>query len=80
MNGHHPEEAERCFSRALEIATRQEAKSLELRATLSLSQVLAAGGRTADAKRMLTDIYSSFSEGFESPDLRNARTALESLK
>jgi serine/threonine protein kinase/tetratricopeptide (TPR) repeat protein len=78
MSGNNLEPAERCFRKALESARRQNAKSLELRAALSLSRAVAAQGRTVKARQVLAEIYSWFSEGFETLDLRSARTALES--
>jgi tetratricopeptide (TPR) repeat protein len=71
-------EAETCYRTALEAARRQRAKSLELRAVLGLSHVLNLHGQKEEATRLLADIYSSFTEGFESSDLRQARAALKS--
>ena len=69
-------EAEACFHRALEVARRQEAKSLELRAATSLARVWLQQGRTADARAMLAPIVGWFTEGFDQPDLRDARVLI----
>jgi predicted ATPase len=71
--------AETCFRRAIEIARRQSAKSLELRATTSLARLLDKQGRRAEARRMLGAIYSWFSEGFDTADLRDAKALLDAL-
>jgi tetratricopeptide (TPR) repeat protein len=71
-------EAEMCYRTALEVARRQRAKSLELRAMLGLSHILGRQGHKTDARQMLANLYSSFSEGFETSDLMHARAALES--
>jgi predicted ATPase len=58
-------EAETCFRHAIGIARRQSAKSLELRATTSLSRLLRKQGKKDEARRMLAEIYGWFTEGFE---------------
>ena len=73
------EEAEACFRQAIEVARRQEAKSWELRAALSLSRLLQQGGRSAEARQLLPEIYGWFTEGFDTPDLQEARALLEEL-
>ena len=70
-------EAEACFQQALEVARRQEAKSLELRAAVSLSRLWQQQGKSEEARQLLTDVYDWFTEGFETVDLREARTLLE---
>ncbi len=72
-------EAEAALRRALEIARGQQAKSLELRAARPLARLWAGSGRTAEAKDLLASIYSSFTEGLETPDLEAARALLSSL-
>jgi len=72
-------EAEECFLQALEIARRQQAKALELRTAMSLSRLWHQQGKTHDARRMLAEIYSWFTEGFDTPDLQEARALLEEL-
>jgi len=69
-------EAEACFHRAIEIARRQQAKSLELRAVMSLSRLWQQQGKTKQAHKMLAEIYSWFTEGFDTADLREAKTLL----
>jgi predicted ATPase len=72
-------EAQSCFERAIEIARKQSAKSLELRATMSLARLLAKQGRGDEARAMLAEIYGWFTEGFDTADLRDARTLLDEL-
>src|SRR5207249_306241 len=72
-------EAEACFRQALEIARRQSAKSLELRAALSLSRLWQRQGKREEARQMLAAIYGWFTEGFETTDLREAKALLEEL-
>lgn len=71
--------ARECFRRAIEIARRQEARSWELRAALSLARLLAAEGERDEARQTLTDVYTSFTEGFDTADLREASAFLEEL-
>lgn len=73
------EEAEECFQRAIAIARQQEAKSLELRAVLSLSRLWQQQGKPKDARHLLADIYDWFTEGFDTPDLKEAKALLEEL-
>jgi len=72
-------EAEAALRRALEIARGQQAKSLELRAARTLAGLWKGSGRTAEARDLLAAAYSSFAEGFETPDLKVARAVLSSL-
>jgi class 3 adenylate cyclase/predicted ATPase len=74
-----PAEAEACFQRALEIADRQHAKSLELRAVLSLARLWKHQGKTGDARKLLSDTLAWFTEGFETVDLRDAKAFLNEL-
>jgi DNA-binding winged helix-turn-helix (wHTH) protein/predicted ATPase len=71
--------AEECFVTAIEIARRQGAKSWELRAVTSLSRLLHAQGRSAEARDELGRAYGWFSEGFATPDLQAARQLLAEL-
>ena len=64
--------AEECFLRALETARRQGARSLELRAAVSLSRLRRDDGRETEARDLLAPIYTWFSEGLDTPDLREA--------
>jgi len=68
-----------CFERAVEIARRQSAKSLELRAKMSLARLLAKQGRREEARTMLAVIYNWFTEGFETADLKDAKALLDEL-
>ena len=72
-------EAEAALTRALEIARGQQARSLELRASRALAGLWAGSGRTAEARALLAPVYSSFTEGLETPDLRAARALLSRL-
>ena len=72
--------AEACFQKALDIARRQEAKSLELRATVSLGRLWAQQGKHHEARQLLADIYGWFTEGFDMVDFQEAKALLEELK
>ena len=74
-----PEEAERCFRRALEVSRKQTSKSLELRAGLSLSRLLQAQGRSDEARALLAPVYDWFTEGFDTVDLKDAKALLDEL-
>jgi predicted ATPase len=71
--------AEECYRQALTVARAQGAKSLVLRATMSLSRLWQQQGRPEDARNALDGIYSSFTEGFETPDLLEAKSLLQQL-
>lgn len=73
------EDAESCFEQAIDLARRQEAKSLELRATTSLARLWRDLGRREGAYRVLADMYGWFAEGFDTADLRAAKTLLNEL-
>ncbi len=75
----HAAEAEACFQQALDIARRQQAKSLELRAGMSLSRLWQQQGKRAEAYEVLTPIYGWFTEGFDTADLQEAKALLEAL-
>src|SRR5262249_38357984 len=72
-------EAEACFRRALTVARLQHARSLELRAAMSLTHLYQKQGREAEARPMLAECYNWFTEGFDTPDLQEARALLEQL-
>jgi ATP/maltotriose-dependent transcriptional regulator MalT len=74
------EEAEGYFWKAIKIAGRQSAKSLELRAVMSLARLWQRQGKTKEARLMLTEIYGWFTEGFDTPDLKDAKALLEELE
>jgi len=72
-------EVEELYQQSIAIAQRQRAKSLELRATISLARIWHRQGRSTEAFRLLTDIYRWFREGFNTPDLQEARALLNAL-
>jgi tetratricopeptide (TPR) repeat protein len=72
-------EAETWFRQALDIARRQQAKSLELRAAMSLSRLWQQQGKCTDAYQMLAPIYGWFTEGFDTADLQDAKALLDAL-
>jgi predicted ATPase len=69
-------EAEAHFQQALTTAQQQDARSLELRAAMSLSRLWQQQGKRDDARRVLTDVYSWFTEGFDTADLQAAKALL----
>jgi predicted ATPase len=73
-------EAEACFHKAIEIAHRKQAKSLELRAVMSLSRLWQRQGKREEARKMLAEVYGWFTEGFDTADLKEAKALLEELK
>ncbi len=72
-------EGEECFLKAIDIAQRQQAKSWELRAVMSLSRLWQQQGKKNEARQMLAEIYGWFTEGFDTADLKEARTLLGEL-
>jgi class 3 adenylate cyclase/predicted ATPase len=72
-------EAQTAFEQAIDIALKQGAKSLELRATTSLARLLASQGRRDEARTMLAEIYNWFTEGFDTVDLKDAKALLDEL-
>jgi tetratricopeptide (TPR) repeat protein len=73
-------QAERCFRRAMQSAQSRGERSLELRATVSLARLLAGQRRRAEASSVLGELYAAFTEGFETADLRAARSLLDQLQ
>ena len=71
--------AEACFREALDVARAQGALSLELRAATSLAQLYKDRGRAPEARPLLAAVYGRFSEGFDTRDLQDAQTLLDSL-
>ena len=69
-------EAEDCFRRAIEIARRQQAKSFELRAVMSLSRLHKSQGQREEARGMLERNYGWFTEGFTTADLQEAKSLI----
>jgi DNA-binding SARP family transcriptional activator len=71
--------AESSFQHAIKVARHQQARSWELRATTSLCRLWHRQGRVSEARRMLSEVYDWFTEGFDTPDLLEARALLEEL-
>ena len=69
-------QAEACFQQALAVARRQQARSWELRAAMSLSRLWQQQGKRDDARELLAPIYGWFTEGFDTADLQDARALL----
>jgi predicted ATPase len=72
-------EAETSFRQALDVARRQQAKSLELRAAMSLSRLWQRQGKRDEARQLLTEVYCWFTEGFDTADLQEAKALLAKL-
>jgi DNA-binding SARP family transcriptional activator/predicted ATPase len=79
VQGEADAEVEVCFRQAIEVARRQRAKSLELRATVSLCRLWQKQGKREEARQLLAAIYGWFTEGFDTPDLKEAKALLEAL-
>jgi len=77
--GEHEKEAEALFQKAIEVSREQQAKSWELRAVMSLSRLLQKQGKKEEARKMLEEIYSWFTEGFDTADLKEGKSLLEAL-
>ena len=75
----HIEPAEELYRRALTIAQEQEAKVWELRAAVSLARLRRDRGRRAEARDLLAPVYGWFTEGFGTPDLKEAKALLDEL-
>jgi predicted ATPase len=71
--------AEACFQQALDIARRQQARSLELRAAMSLSRLWQRQGKWATAQHLLAAVYGWFTEGFDTVDVQEAKVLLDAL-
>jgi predicted ATPase len=79
VQGASPDEVEVHFQTALNVAQSQSAKSLELRAAMSLARLWRDHGRVVEARRLLAPIYEWFTEGFDTPDLRAAKALMTEL-
>jgi predicted ATPase len=73
------EAAEIDFLRALEVACRQRAKSWELRAATSLARLWRDRGKRDEARALVAPVYGWFTEGFDTPDLKEAKALLDEL-
>jgi predicted ATPase len=71
--------AELHFARALEIARKQRAKSWELRAAVSVARLKRDQGKPDEARNLLAPVYGWFTEGFDTPDLKEAKGLLDAL-
>jgi predicted ATPase len=71
--------AEASFQKSLAVARSQQAKAWELRAATSLARLWSSQGRSPEGARVLSDVYDWFTEGFDTPDLKNARRLLDEL-
>ena len=76
----HPEAAEELYRKALSIAEGQDAKLWELRAAVSLARLRRDQGPRAEARELLAPIYDWFTEGFDTPDLKEAKALLDELR
>ena len=72
--------AETCFHQPIKIAQHQQAKSWELRAATSLARLWQQQGKTAEAHELLAPVYDWFTEGFDTADLKDAKTLLDELE
>ncbi len=72
-------EVEACFQQALDVARQQHAKSWELRAATSLARLWQGQGKGAESRGLLAPIYNWFTEGFDTADLKDAKTLLDAL-
>jgi class 3 adenylate cyclase/tetratricopeptide (TPR) repeat protein len=79
LGGAPPAEVEEPLQRSLEIARQQSARSFELRSAMSLARLRAEQGRREEARRLLGEVYGTFTEGFDTPDLIAAREQLAEL-
>ena len=79
LKAEQPELAEADFRDAIELAQKMGAKAWELRTTISLARLLAKHGRRDEARAMLAEIYGWFTEGFDTADLKGAKTLLDEL-
>jgi predicted ATPase len=75
----HSREAQAALESAVEVARKQGAKSLELRATILMARLFDRQGYRSEARAMLAGIYNWFTEGFDTADLKEARALLDEL-
>jgi class 3 adenylate cyclase/predicted ATPase len=76
--GQH-DEGEACFQRAIEVSRGQRAKTLELRAATGLARLWSDGGKNPEARELLAPVYGWFTEGFDTRDLKEAKSLLDAL-
>jgi len=75
----HLADAEACLAQSLKIARRQKAKSWELRTVMSMARLREQEGKVKEGRALLARVYDSFTEGFETADLREAKALLAKL-
>ena len=75
----HQSDAESCFNKAIDVARKQQAKSPELRAVMSMSRLWRSQGKIEEARNLLSKIYGWFTEGFDTADLKDAKALLDEL-
>ena len=80
LQGASSEEAQTCFVKAMAVARAQGAGSLALRAASSLARLWQRAGRSDEARQVLSEVLDTFTEGFDTADLREARTLLDALE
>jgi len=80
QNPANAERTEDLFCQAMQLAHEQEAKTLELRAATSLARLRRSQGRLAEARQVLAPLYGWFTEGFDTPDLKEGRALLDTLQ
>ena len=81
-NAEHPglqSQAEACFREAIQVARRQSAKAFELRAAMGLAELWNRQDRRQEARDVLAEVYGRFTEGFETVDLKEARSLIDKL-
>jgi adenylate cyclase len=79
LQGASSEEAQACFLKAIAVAREQSARSLALRAASSLARLWQRAGRADEARQVLSEILDTFTEGFGTADLREAKTLQDAL-
>jgi predicted ATPase len=79
QNSDNQAEAATCFHHAISIAQNQQAKSLELRASTSLSRLWQQQGKRQEAHDLLASVFNWFTEGFDTADLKDAKALLDEL-
>jgi predicted ATPase len=75
----HTEAAEKLYHKGLSIAREQQAKLWELRTAVSLARLRRGQGRRTEARDLLAPVYDWFTEGFDTPDLKEAKALLDEL-
>ena len=79
LSGNGDTKVQTYFERALAIARAQQAKSWELRAAMSMARLWRDQGKQNEARELLAPVYGWFTEGFDTPDLKNAKVLLDAL-